>query len=248
MNEKYRSYRTASGTNVKDYRQQVSDELRTRSRGRKFDARSAAGYQRTSGFYGRFAGPNSELKFFDTALAWNVDATGEVPATGQLVLIPQGVTESTRVGRKCVIKSIYIKATLSFAPGVTATTSGTSAIVLVQDTQCNGAAAAVTDVYTGTNIPIAMHNLANSQRFKVIKTLKFSWTPGNWNGTGFANVSRNFSYYKKLNIPLEFSGTTGAITELRSNNLFLISGTEFAGMDDLVGVSGICRVRFSDGS
>ena len=32
-----------------------------------------------------------ELKFFDTALSFTCDATGEVPATGQLALIPQGI-------------------------------------------------------------------------------------------------------------------------------------------------------------
>lgn len=247
----YKKYQTARGTTVRDYRQNLSDDLRSMARVRKFSARSAkasAGYTRTSGYYGRFAGRNAELKFFDTTLSFNIDQTGEVPATGQLVLIPQGVTESTRVGRKCVIKSIYIKATMSFAPGAGTTTAGTGCMVLVQDTQCNGAAAAVTDVYTGTNIPVAMHNLSNSQRFKVLKVFKYSFNPQAGVSTAWANITRNFSYYKKCNIPLEFSSTTGAITEIRSNNLFLIAGTEFAAMDDLIGVSGTCRVRFSDGS
>jgi len=64
------------------------------------------GVDRTGGYYGRFAGRGAELKFFDTATSFSIDTSPEVPATGQLVLIPQGVTESTRVGRKCVIRSI----------------------------------------------------------------------------------------------------------------------------------------------
>jgi len=79
------------------------------------------GYDRTGGSYGRYAGRGAELKFFDTSLSFLFDTTGEVPATGQLVLIPQGVTESTRVGRKCVIKSVHLKGITQGVPGAAAT-------------------------------------------------------------------------------------------------------------------------------
>jgi len=75
------------------------------------------GVDRTGGYYGRFAGRGAELKFFDTATSFSIDTSPEVPATGQLVLIPQGVTESTRVGRKCVIRSIQGRWDLRFNPG-----------------------------------------------------------------------------------------------------------------------------------
>lgn len=229
-----------------------------RGRGSRYYARKYAygarrippavpGYTRQSGFYGRYArgaGP-AEQKFFDTTLNFTVDATGEVPATGQLTLIPQGVTESTRVGRKCVIKSVTIHAGAYLVPAATATSSGVVSMFLVLDKQCNGAAAANADVWSSGDLNIAMRNLANSSRFVVLKKWKFGINSQAGATTAYNNQSRPLDYYKKCNIPIEYSSTTGAITEIKSNNLFLMAGCN-ALLDDLVTISGTCRLRFSD--
>lgn len=203
------------------------------------------GYTRTGGSYGRYAGRGAEYKFFDTANSFTFDTTGEVPATGQLNLIPQGVTESTRVGRKCVLKSIQMKGIVNSVPGAGGVGSTTAFMYLVLDKQANGAAAAVTDVLTGNLLTTAMRNLSNSQRFVVLK--KWAWTLTAQAGvaTAFAVTQRRFEFYKKCNIPLEFSSTTGAITELRSNNLFLLAGAD-NNSDDTIQMIGNTRVRFSD--
>lgn len=207
--------------------------------------RVAKGYTRRAGFYGRFGGSGGEQKFFDTSVAFSFDLTGEVPATGQLVLIPQGVTESTRVGRKCVIKSIQLKGIIQLVPGASAQASTTVALYLMQDTQTNGAAAAAGDVFTGTNFPIALHNLSNSQRFKTLKKWTWTFNPPSGATTALSNVNRYMTYYKRLNVPIEYSSTTGAITEIRTNNIFLMAGAD-GNSDDLVSFSGNCRVRFTD--
>jgi len=203
------------------------------------------GYTRQSGFYGRFPPVGDELKFFDTALAFTFDATGEVPATGQLVLIPQGTTESTRVGNKCVITSINLKGNLLFAPGAAVAAASTIAYMwLIQDTQANGAAAAITDVFTGTNASTVFRNIANSNRFIILKKFVWNFTSQAGATTAFAQVIKNFNYYKKCNIPLKYSSTSGAITELKSNNIFLITGS--INSDDTITMDGNCRVRFND--
>lgn len=115
------------------------------------------------------AGSGPELKFFDTALAFNVDATGEVPATGQLVLIPQGVEDDQRIGRKCNITSIQLRGVVTLSPAASATASSVAYIYLVQDTQCNGAAAAITDVLTSATMGGALLNLSNTGRFRILK-------------------------------------------------------------------------------
>jgi len=206
------------------------------------------GYDRTGGSYGRYAGRGAELKFFDTALSFSIDATGEVPATGQLCLIPQGVTESTRVGRKCVIRSIQGKMQLLYQPAAQALATTSGVIYLVLDKQANGAAAAATDVFeSAANLHLQFHDLANSQRFVVLKKLKYTIVPGAGVSTAFNNGMRVIEWYKKCNIPLEFSSTTGAITELASNNVFLLAGCD-ANSDDVTTVIGNVRLRFSDGS
>lgn len=194
---------------------------------------------------GRFAGPSGEAKFFDTVLNWSFDATGEVPATGQLVLIPQGVTESTRVGRKCSIISIHMRGVVVFTPGAAATASSVAYFYLVQDTQTNGAAAAVTDVLTSNNMSVAMRNMSNIDRFKVIKRFIIPLTSSAGVTTAYNTVNIPFEYYTGCQIPIEYSSTTGAIGEIRSNNLFILAGTE-GSSDDTITMSGLCRVRFLD--
>lgn len=206
--------------------------------------RIAPGYTRRSGFYGRF-GPTGELKFFDTATSFLIDATGEVPATGQLVLIPQGVTESTRVGRKCTIKSIQARWNLNFVPAAAATAAGAYTIYVILDKQCNGAAAAVTDVFTGTGQTSDFRNLANSSRFQILKVWNRVITSQAGATTAYNNNFHHIEFYKKCNIPIEYSSTTGAIGEIKSNNIFLVAGCT-GGIDDLITVTGNVRVRFSD--
>jgi len=204
------------------------------------------GYGRTGGFYGRFQGPAGELKFFDTALSFLVDATGEVPATGQLALIPQGVTQSTRVGRKCTVKSIQVRAQLTDLPAAAAVAATTIYLYLMQDTQCNGAAAGVTDVLTSSDFAQGMVNMANSGRFKIIKRWIMDFNSGAGVATALNRTAKHLEFYKKCSIPIEFSSTTGAITEIRSNNLFLMAGTGGGASDDTVSVTGTCRLRYSD--
>jgi len=62
--------------------------------------------------------------------------------------------------------------------------------------------------------------------------------------TDFADDLKNIEYFMRLNIPLKYSGSTGAITELKTNNIFIMASA-FAS-DDLVSVSGTTRLRYSD--
>lgn len=173
------------------------------------------------------------------------DATAEVPATGQLNLIPQGVTESTRVGRLCTIKSIQLRGWVNWAPAG-AVASSAQYLYLVLDTQTNGAAAAVTDVLTSNNISTALINLNNSQRFRILKRFVFPMTSQAGVSGAYGSVVCPIDYFKKLDIALDFSSTTGALTEIRSNNLFLLAGSD-TNSDDVAGFAGTCRVRFADG-
>ena len=187
---------------------------------------------------------DQELKFFDTALSFTADATGEVPATGQLALIAQGDGESNRDGRKCTLKSILIQGQLLYAPSTGAQATANVHIFLVQDKQANGAAAAVTDVLTTNGFGSAVRNLANNERFKIIKHFIIEMNPHAGATTAYNNLLKPWQYYKKLDIPMEYSSTTGAITEIKSNNLFLMAGSEGTNVDDLITVTGTARLRF----
>lgn len=188
--------------------------------------------------------PTHERKFFDTALSIPVDATAEVPATGgQLVLIPQGDTESTRDGRMASIKSIQIRAVGIFAPAAAATAATNTWLYVVLDKQANGAAAAVTDVFTSTGLHSALLNLNNSGRFVILKKFHHRWVAPAGVTTAYNNVVQHIDWFAKCDVPIDWSSTTGAITEIRSNNVFLIAGSD-GQSDDLVTWTGNARVRF----
>lgn len=203
---------------------------------------------RTGGYTGRFSGPKAELKFFDTSISFLIDATGEVPATGQLVLIPQGVTESTRIGRSCVIKSLEFRLIATYGPGAAVNMSDISLISVVQDKQTNGAVATADLVYLATNnLPVQQRNLENVDRFKILKEFRHVWNAGAGVTTAYDPVSKSIRKRIKCNIPMLFdsSASTGALGTIRTNNVFLLAGT-YGNSDDLIAVNGTCRVRFSD--
>lgn len=200
------------------------------------------GFTRRVGNYGRYSGAAAEKKFFDTALSFSYDLTGEVPATGQLCLILQGDTETTRDGRKATIESIQIRAQHIFNPGAAALATVNTWLYVVQDTQCNGAAAAVTDVFTSADMSGNMLNLNNSGRFRILMKKVVQFEPGAGVSGAYNAQVKPIDMFMKCNIPMDWSGATGAITEIRSNNIFLLAGA--AGADDLVALAGTCRLRF----
>lgn len=199
------------------------------------------GYDRTGGFYGK-----PELKFFDTVLGTNFANNGVI-AELSLNLIPQGTTESERIGRKCTLVHIGWNWQCT-APAQTVSTSvgGNYRMIMYLDKQCNGATAAVLDILKETEWR-SFYNVANRSRFNILCDKIFTIQPtsgaGDTANQHYARTFKSGTWKKTVNIPLEFSSTTGVITELKSNNigLLLIS-------DSVVGntfLSGSIRVRFT---
>lgn len=211
------------------------------------------GFGRVGGYFGRFTGRAKELKFFDTALSFTVDNTAEIPATGQLCLIPQDDTQSGRDGNKAFLKSINIHGIMYLDPAAAAASATVVYFYVIQDTQCNGTAATVADanggIFTNANLAIANHTIANSQRFRVLKKIVMPLVSQAGVTTAYNPTIRAFNCYLKVNIPLIYDAslTTGALTSIRSNNVFIVAGTSGLN-DDAVTVNGTCRIRFSDES
>ncbi len=210
-----------------------------------------AGYYRKTGWYRK---PNSgpELKFFDGTMTDAVVASGGVVVLNCMNIIDQGVSEQQRIGRKIVLRSIAFRYFMTLPEQDAASTpppNDVLRILIIQDKQCNGTAATVNGDGGPlfTNDTNTFNNLNNKSRFVTLmdRTHMLNYQTLASDGAGLvssASLQENYSWFKKLNIPLEFSGTTGAITELRSNNLFcVIMGTaSHAGFDSRF------RLRFSD--
>lgn len=183
------------------------------------------GFLRTGGYYGRM-GTANEMKFHDENIT---DAA--ITSTWQLVqqmnLIPQGTTEKQRLGRKAWIKKIQMRAVLTLPTTATAAeTITTFRVAIVLDKQANGAAAAASDIWASDTWD-AWNNLANSGRFRILydKLIPVSCMSGSGRGStdtlSYGGVSRAIKFFHQCTIPLEFSSTTGAITEIKSNNITL---------------------------
>ncbi len=160
-------------------------------------------------------------------------ATGGT-VTPSICLIPQGTTEVQRDGRKCTITNIAWRYEFRLAETDAAATPAAPdvmRIIMFLDKQCNGATAAVTDILESADYQ-SFNNLVNSGRFiKILdRTVSINYASlasDNAAVVSQAAVTRSGVFYKTCNFPLEFNGVTGAITEIRSNNLgvLLISKT-----------------------
>ncbi len=203
---------------------------------------------RAPGAFGRQTGLG-ELKFFDVVRASTNSSPTGVIVDDSLNEIVQGITESQRIGRKCTLRSISVHGAYQWPTSATlAQWDNRMRVILYQDKQTNGATAAVTDILSTATLD-SFRNLSNTGRFRVL--LDQFWDPtvagGAQSAAGTPNSipqNKSWSFHKKLNIPLEFSGVTGAITELRSNNLGLL--IICAAAADVPAVSYVSRVRFSD--
>ncbi len=204
---------------------------------------------RTPRHRGRDTRMTQELKFHDVLFSDAVITTaGDVTAT--LNLIAQGVTESTRVGRKCTLKSFAWHFDMDLPEvDAAATPAGGDVVrvILFLDKQANGAALVVTDFLEINNYQ-SFNNLANSSRFRTLMDRSYDLNYASLASDGAAVVSQSDvvlhdSFYKDFVIPLEFNAAAGALTEIRSNNLcaILISKTGLAGFTSRI------RIRFTDG-
>ena len=205
------------------------------------------GYTRQVGFYGRFNGPGAELKFHDVLTGqFNCSAAGVVVNTS-LVEIPQGVTESTRIGRKCTVKKISIRGFYVRASQVTPnSTEDRIRVIIFHDRQCNGTQAQVLDILETAGID-SYRNLANSGRFNILRdtTIALNNLAGGGNGVAndYGRFTKNFFFNMNCNIPVEYSDVSGALGTIRSNNVgvLVINWT-----DAQTAMRFRTRIRFTD--
>ncbi len=210
-------------------------------------APQSTGFYRKSGFYGRFQGRNAELKFHDLDIDDATVASGGTIVEDSCNTISQGVGESNRVGRKCTIKSINWRYLVNIPTqaGADGSNSDIVRVVLYLDKQANGAAAGVTDIFESDDFQ-SFRNLSNTSRFQILMDRTHDINVQALAGDGAANDSGDKfisgTFFKKCNIPIEYSSTTGAITEVRSNNI----GVMVFGTQGLAGLGSKMRLRFSD--
>lgn len=186
------------------------------------------GFTRTGGPYKRALmgrpggitlGGTIEKKYYDTGYSATFSSAGAI--ISDLLAIAQGTTEVTRVGGKINVTNFNLRGRIDGLQ-TSGTVSNTLRVILFWDKQTNGAAPAVTDVLKQAGVNEYM-NMDNVDRFQIIKD---KFIVSNLNAAFVTPVyfadSKILKFNYKCSVPIHYSSTTGAIAEIKSNNLCLL--------------------------
>ncbi len=184
-----------------------------------------------------------ESKFVDTSVSATIpnpaDMTGaemDPTTVNCLNAVPIGNTESTRDGRKTWLTRLNIRGVVALAQQANLS-SGLDAqivrVVVLQDTQTNGAQFNSEDVYASlgaANLNVhAWRNLKFAKRFTILKDHQFILNPKavTWDGTNMegSSVKATFKWNIPLNIPVIYTDTTALISSISDNSLHVMAWT-----------------------
>lgn len=205
----------------------------------------ARGPYRTGGFYGASVRSPVEKKVIDTALAnYDVNATGSVTLISGCAT---GTDYTERIGRRTNITAIQLRGRMQVQTDSASTTPQCGRVMIVEDMQCNGVIAAITDILQTANVH-SFNNLNNRERFKIHYDQVFDF--GVFSQTtdqSFAtNLMHHFEVYKPVNIPVVYEGTSNTIGSISSGAIYLVFiGSTAAGTNDILAPT-TCRIRFVD--
>ena len=209
------------------------------------------GYDRRVGLYGRFQPGGAELKFYDLT-----NNASKIPQQGGTVIsfnnIVQGTGQSQRIGRKITIRSLHSRFRFFLNP-VSATPpdvvqSDTVRLIWYVDKQMNGSPASVSDILASPDYQ-SDYNLSNKSRFRILKDVTYTLNPtgiteNTTSGTQkTAEMSVNKEFKMTMNLPIEFSGTMGTNSEIRSNNIGAVTISRRGANS---GLEAFTRIRYSD--
>lgn len=239
-------------SSLKGKRSRIASAMRRRmgtGSFRGFGRRPAVerGFTRTAGFFGRF-GSGGELKFHDVDLDDGLVSTAGT-VVDSIIKIAQGTTESTRIGRKCTIRNIGWRFNILMQEDndiADPTAADVIRVIMYLDKQCNGATATVTGILESADYQ-SFNNLGNKSRFRTLLDRTYDVNKQSLASATTGTVASNEivisdTFFKKVNIPIEYDSTAGAITEIRSNNI----GVLLIGRAGVAGFVSKIRIRFSD--
>lgn len=168
--------------------------------------------------------------------------TNDFSQSGSVTLIngcTQGISGSNRVGRLTHMTHLEMRILVSSnddgAPPVSlGMWNGCIRVMIVYDTQSNGAAPAAGDILAAA-VAVGCKNMNNRKRFKIIYD---QTRPLNDINGGSGPASQVFVINKKLNLPVDYGlGTTSAITSITKGGLFLVTFSEVNGTEASVPAS-----------
>jgi hypothetical protein len=193
-----------------------------------------------------------ELKSYDKV---RVDYVPNSYITGvfhqPITAMTQGTADNQRIGNSITIKSFQIVGSW-FVDCNTISFKTIGAIhlrwFLLLDTQANGLIPNLNEVFDNTaNFnEAAMPNVANSDRFRILRDERMAIMPNAWNAdTNLWNYPiGRIDYFRKMNIKIDFNGPFGDQSQIVSNNL-LFCAVQNQGQYSMQ-MNFMTRIRYSD--
>lgn len=161
---------------------------------------------------------------------------------------------SNRDGRQVTITSLHFRLRLiaDDTDGTNSKDAGGSIharVMVILDKQANGATATQSDIFSDTRLLVAYNNLNNSYRFRKLydKVITLNTTGARVTDDKSISYERFIKFDKMCSIPLIYNGNTGAIAEVRSNNLLLVIMPNYNSTVNLnFSAECLTRLRFTD--
>lgn len=188
------------------------------------------GYTRVGGSYARSSNPG-EKKYFDLNVSQFTVATAGTFFDSFFEGLAAGTGENQRIGSRITLSSIHAQMKL-FADNQTTNTvvATTTRILVWMDRQANGAAPVTKDLLreltAGGNNPdiYSFRELDNASRFRILADKWVTINPNTQNAAlGSQNTTRWVKFHFKVpKTVINFSSTTGALTEIKSTNFGIL--------------------------
>ncbi len=193
---------------------------------------------------------DGELKFHDDNTADPFTVTDSPGVIDLSAVITQGTAKNERIGRLVNVTSVscrgYYQLDGSSDP---AATGHTLRFLVVVDTQANSTAWTDTSLLLTLDTPFQFHRLDHSARFVVLhdQLVSLNHMAGSWDGTNDQYPQQRHAFsveIPNLCIPLEYSGSSGAITSMTGNAIYTVW---LADVDNAVSAHVLTRLRYRDG-
>jgi len=169
--------------------------------------------------------------------------------------IQQGTTNSSMIGKKCILKLLNFTYQVITPPLVSASLGTYKNIpvrvMFVYDKSNNGTTPAVTDILAAHSVN-SLRNLDNTDRFVMLYD-QIHETGINTAVTGSTtytvcggNLSTVVRKTIKMNLPLDGPSTVGGVAGINSGAIFYIAIQDNAAVSSGSYISGTGRIRFTD--
>jgi len=159
-------------------------------------------------------------------------------------LTAEGTDFTDRIGRKILMKSVYLQLNFARPFGVATPQTNFVRMMVILDRQVNGALPTMSQILDlpGSGDPsvemMSPNNINNSKRFVTLWDHRFSLYNGFIEG-------RMLKKFIRLDQTVQYSGTTATIGACRTNALYAVFiGNSATGSADNVEIDGLIRFRF----